>query len=61
MADEKDKDKAPPQPPAPKAKVRVEVLVDNLGHKLKKRGDITDDPEYVELLKDKRKLVREVK
>lgn len=42
---------------------RVEVLVDNLGPKLLKAGDVTDDPAYVDLLKTARgrTLVREVK
>ncbi len=58
MANENDK---PPLPPAPKAKTRVEVLVENLGPKLYKRGKITSDPEYVALIGDKRNLVREAK
>jgi hypothetical protein len=42
---------------------RVEVLVDNLGPDLLKRGRITDDPRVVSLLKTqgKEKLVHEVK
>ena len=60
MANENDKTTPPPPPPAGKAK-RVEVLVDNLGPKLYKRGKVTSDPEYVALIGDKRNVVREVK
>lgn len=66
-----DKDKAanqgadnnPPQPPLPKDKATVvEVLVDNLGPNLLKKGERTSDPDAVALLKRKgQKLVREVK
>lgn len=45
----------------PTRRKRVEVLVPNLGHKLLKQGQVTDDPQYVKLLGDKRNLVREVK
>lgn len=49
-------------PPPAKAK-RVEVLVDNLGPDLLKKGTVTDDPKVVALLKKQkadRPLVREV-
>jgi hypothetical protein len=53
-------DKGGSQPPT-KAK-RVEVLVDNLGPDLLKKGTVTDDPKIVALLKKKSNppLVREV-
>lgn len=53
-----DKSSAPSRPAR-----RVEVLVDNLGPKLLKAGTITDDEQYVALLKTARgrTLVREVK
>jgi hypothetical protein len=53
-------DKGGNQSPA-KAK-RVEVLVDNLGPDLLKKGTMTDDPKVVALLKRKTNppLVREV-
>jgi hypothetical protein len=60
MADEKDKGGTPPPPNPPARRKRVEVLVDNLGPKLKKQGEITSDPDYVRLSGDKRKVVREV-
>ena len=44
-----------------KSTKQVKVLVDNLGPKLYKKGQITDDPEIVALLGDPRKLVEEVK
>ncbi|GEM_PF-5598974 len=55
-------EKQPPQPPKEQPK-RVEVLVENLGYKLLKKGTVTSDPEIVALLKTARgrKLVREVK
>ncbi len=60
MADDKDKGGPNPPPNPPARRKRVEVLVDNLGPKLRKKGEITNDPDYVALLGDKRKLVREV-
>lgn len=57
--EDKAKDTSGTNPP-PARRKRVEVLVDNLGPKLKKRGEITSDPDYVKLLGDKRKVVREV-
>lgn len=58
MAD-KEENKGGTNPP-PRRK-RVEVLVDNLGPKLKKKGEVTDDPAYVKLIGDKRNVVREMK
>jgi hypothetical protein len=53
----------PPSPPVKTSTKRVEVLVENLGHRLLQKGDVTDDEQYVALLKTARgrKLVREVK
>ena len=40
---------------------KVEVICTGvLGKKLLKKGDVTDDPDYVALLGDKRNLVRAV-
>lgn len=59
---DKGQDKMPDTPPvtAAKKKVVVEVMVDNLGPKLLKRGTMTSDPQIAHLLNDPRKLVREV-
>lgn len=59
--DKKDQGQQPPNV-ARKAK-RVEVMVDNLGPELWKKGTVTDDPRAVALLDtaNGRKLVREVK
>ncbi len=55
-ADAEAKAKAP-------QKRRVEILVDNLGPKLLKRGDVTDDAQYVAIADTDygRGVVREVK
>ncbi len=51
MADDKDKTKDKASGGAPeKSPARVEVLVDNLGPNLLKKGEITDDPQIVALL-----------
>lgn len=52
----------PPEPPQEEPK-RVEVLVENLGSQLLKKGTVTSDPEIVALLETERgrKKVREVK
>jgi hypothetical protein len=51
----------PPQPPAPEPRIFVEVICEGvLGPKLLKKGDRTDDPDYVKLLGDRRGLVRRV-
>lgn len=61
--DPKPPKQSDPKPPKVEPVKRVEVLVETLGHKLLKKGDVTDDPDYVALLKTPRgrKLVREVK
>ncbi len=67
MADTKDTQTSPDKVQAPPGVARpvrrVEVLVDNLGPDLLKKGHVTDDPRVVALLKTPsgRKLVREVK
>ena len=68
MPDSKDEKLNPsptqPLPPNLARQARqVEVLVDNLGPDLLKKGTISDDPRVVALLKTqgKHKLVREVK
>lgn len=69
MADDKDKALGQGQgaqgsaPNVTRQVKRVEVLVDNLGPELLKKGHITDDPRVVALLRTqgKQKLVREVK
>lgn len=57
MADDKTKDNGEAKP-----KTRVEVLADNLGPNLLKKGEITDDPQIVALLNKPggEKLVRAV-
>jgi hypothetical protein len=53
-----------PNPPPPAQKKRVQIVCEEtgvVGTKLLRNGDITDDPEYVAMLKDGRGLVREVK
>jgi hypothetical protein len=51
-----------PTPPAPKKRVQIVCgPTAVVGTKLLKNGEITDDPEYVAMLKDGRGLVREVK
>lgn len=59
---DKGQGKPPDTPPVTPAKEKtvVEVMVDNLGPKLLKRGTMTSDPQIVKLLNDPRKLVREV-
>lgn len=48
-------------PPEALRRVMVEVICEGfLGHKLLKKGDQTDDPRYVALLGDPRRLVKEV-
>jgi hypothetical protein len=65
--DEKDKTdgqgREPITPGVARSTKRVEVLVDNLGPDLLKKGTITDDPRVVALLRTQKeqKLVREVK
>ncbi|MCP9494278.1 MAG: hypothetical protein MSG64_07470 [Pyrinomonadaceae bacterium MAG19_C2-C3] len=61
-AEAKSKADAEAKAKAPQ-KRRVEVLVDNLGPKLLKRGDVTDDEQYAALIDEDygRTLVREVK
>lgn len=63
--DDKQKDSAGENPPEQsKTGKRVEVICeDTLGPELLKKCDVTDDPDYVALLKTTRgrKLVREVK
>jgi hypothetical protein len=55
-------DAAPPKPaPAASERIRVEVICNGfLGPKLLRKGDITDDPAYVKLIGDPRRLVRPV-
>lgn len=69
MAAAKDKDKTPPNPPEanddaknppnppqqPKETVKVRVIGNGtIGHLLLKKGDTTDDADYVALLKTSR-------
>ena len=63
---EDTKDKKPADKPAEetaKKKTQVRVIIENgaLGHLLLKKGEVTDNEEYVNLLKTKnQKLVEEV-